>query len=95
MVGLFIMNPQPKTDELFNGMRGVRALPVSDSLDPTDCRPPGASVHGIFQARILECVAISYSRESRQQFLTARFSETLASAVSTNTGLIFMSSTQC
>ena len=26
--------------------------------------PPGSSVHGIFQARILEWVAISYSRES-------------------------------
>ena len=24
-----------------------------------DCRPPGSSVHGIFQARILEWVAIS------------------------------------
>ena len=25
-----------------------------------DCSPPGTSVHGIFQARILEWVAISY-----------------------------------
>ena len=32
--------------------------------DPTDCSPPGSSVHGIFQARILEWVAISYSRGS-------------------------------
>ena len=31
-----------------------------------DCRPPGASVHGISQARILECVAISSSRGSSQ-----------------------------
>ena len=30
--------------------------------DPMDCRPPGSSVHGILQARILECVAISFSR---------------------------------
>ena len=30
--------------------------------DPTDCSPPGSSVHGILQARILECVAISFSR---------------------------------
>ena len=29
-----------------------------------DCRPPGSSVHGILQARILEWVAISFSRES-------------------------------
>ena len=29
-----------------------------------DCSPPGSSVHGIFQARILERVAISFSRGS-------------------------------
>ena len=28
---------------------------------PMDCSPPGFSVHGILQARILEWVAISYS----------------------------------
>ena len=32
--------------------------------DPMDCSPPGSSVHGIFQARILEWAAISYSRGS-------------------------------
>ena len=31
---------------------------------PTDCSLSGSSVHGIFQARILEWVAISYSRGS-------------------------------
>jgi len=31
-----------------------------------DCKSPGSSVHGIFQARILEQVAISYSRRSSQ-----------------------------
>ena len=34
---------------------------VSDSLQPMDCNPPGSSVHGISQARILEWVAISFS----------------------------------
>ena len=34
--------------------------------DPMDCSLPGASVHGIFQARILEWVAISFSRGSSQ-----------------------------
>ena len=29
--------------------------------DPMDCSPPGSSVHGIFQARMLEWVAISFS----------------------------------
>ena len=32
--------------------------------NPMDCSPPGSSVHGILQARILEWVAISFSRES-------------------------------
>ena len=32
--------------------------------DLTDCSPPGSSVHGILQARILEWVAISFSRGS-------------------------------
>ena len=30
--------------------------------DPMDCSPPGSSVHGISQARIIEWVAISFSR---------------------------------
>ena len=34
--------------------------------DPVDCSLPGSSVHGILQARILEWVAISFSRESSQ-----------------------------
>ena len=32
--------------------------------DPIDCNPPGSSVRGILQARILECVTISFSRGS-------------------------------
>ena len=32
--------------------------------DPIDCRLPGSSVHGIFQARILKWVAISFSSRS-------------------------------
>ena len=34
--------------------------------DPMDYSPPGSSVHGILQARILEWVAISFSRGSSQ-----------------------------
>ena len=30
--------------------------------DPMDCSPPGSSVHGILQARILQWVAIPFSR---------------------------------
>ena len=34
-------------------------LTLSDSMD---CSLPGSSVHGIFQARVLEWVAIAFSR---------------------------------
>ena len=32
--------------------------------NPVDCSPPGSSVHGILQARILERVAVSFSKGS-------------------------------
>ena len=34
--------------------------------DPVDCTLPGSSVHGIFQAIVLEWIAISFSRGSSQ-----------------------------
>ena len=34
--------------------------------DPMNCSPPGYSVHGVFQAGMLEWVAISFSRRSFQ-----------------------------
>ena len=37
---------------------------MSNSCDPMDCSLPVSSVHGILQARILEWVAISFSRGS-------------------------------
>ena len=33
-------------------------------FDPMDCSLPGSSVHGIFQARVLEWVVIFFSKES-------------------------------
>ena len=39
---------------------------LSNSLQPMDCSPPGSSVHGILQARILEWDAIPFSRGSSQ-----------------------------
>ena len=36
---------------------------VSNSYHPMDCSPPGSSVHGISQARILERVAMSFSSD--------------------------------
>ena len=32
--------------------------------DPIDGSPPGSSVHGIFQARVLECGAIAYTNKT-------------------------------
>ena len=34
---------------------------VSNSSDPMDCSPPSSSVHGIFQAKVLEWGAIAFS----------------------------------
>ena len=39
---------------------------MSDSYDSMDYSPPGSSGHGILQARILEWVAIPFSRGSSQ-----------------------------
>ena len=43
--------------------------------DPMDCSPPGSSVHGIFQARVLEWGAIAFSggrASSNQNHLQGR-----------------------
>ena len=42
-------------------MDAQRAQLCPTLCDPTDCSLPDSSVHGIFQARILEWVAISFS----------------------------------
>ena len=34
---------------------------VNDTCDPTDCSLPGSPIHGIFQTRVLEWVAIAFS----------------------------------
>ena len=44
----------------------VHAQSCLTLCDPMDCSLPGPSVHGVFQARMLEWVAISYSRRSSQ-----------------------------
>ena len=41
---------------------GLVTKSYSTLYDPMDCSPPGYSVHGISQARILEWVTISFSR---------------------------------
>ena len=45
--------------------------------DPMDCSLPGSSVHGIFQARVLEWVEISFSRYGDDTTLMAESEEEL------------------
>ena len=48
--------------------------------DPMDCSPPGSSIHGIFQARVLEWGAIAFSAR--------RYGDGLKSPVSQGVGII-------
>ena len=42
----------------------AKSLQLCPTLcDPMDCSLPGSSVHGIFQARVLEWGAIAFSKE--------------------------------
>ena len=61
--------------EYRSGWSEVNSLSLSvtlaDSLSPTlcdpmDCSLSGSSIHGLFQARVLEWIAISFSRGSSQ-----------------------------
>ena len=40
--------------------------------DPMDCSPPGSSIHGIFQARLLEWGAIAFSKMCVEVFYILR-----------------------
>ena len=58
---------QRSREEGFDCLRAVLSCSVvSDSLWSHDCSPPGSSVHGILQARVLEWVAMPSSRGSSQ-----------------------------
>ena len=48
--------------DLWDGNEIIQSCPTL--CDPMDCSLSGSSVHGIFQARVLECIAISFSRGS-------------------------------
>ena len=54
----------PSTDEWINKLWCTVAQSCPTLCNPVDCSPPGSSVHGIFPARILEWVIVSYSRRS-------------------------------
>ena len=55
------------------------------------CCPPGSSVHGIFQARILEWVAISFSRGSPDPGFEPSSLALKADSSPVHTGLKFVS----
>ena len=40
--------------------------------NPMDCSPPGSSVHGIFQARVLEWVAIAVTTANPREYHIVR-----------------------
>ena len=50
--------------------------------DPMDCSLPGSSVHGIFQARVLEWGAIDFSAISSRLFISLACSNLSGSFVS-------------
>ena len=62
-------------------LRGIKLLESESEVtqscpalcDPMDCSLPGSSVRGIFQARVLEWVAISFSKLSCLIFINLSF----------------------
>ena len=63
---LMLMSHWKKSTAFKNYAVCISCLVMSDSLQPIDCSPPGSSVHGIIQARILEWAAIPFSKGSSQ-----------------------------
>ena len=61
--------PSPRT----NPAAAAKLLQLCLTLcDPVDCSPPGSSVHGIFQARVLEWRAIAFSRANPREYRIVR-----------------------
>ena len=56
------LSPNSKSTSLAHSLLLLSRVQLS--VTPMDCSPPGSSVHGIFQARILEWVPSSYFRGS-------------------------------
>ena len=71
--GVNAERPEDKKGEKFNvtAVEGLKVKTESEVVqscptlwDPMDCSLLGFSIHGILQARVLEWVAISFSRGS-------------------------------
>ena len=61
-----------KSELLVSKVESEVAQSCPTLCDPIDCSLPGSSVHGIFQAIVLEWIAISFSRGSSQPGPPAR-----------------------
>ena len=58
-----------KEEENLSLLAGTKSLQSCTTLcDPMDCSPPGSSVYGILQARVLEWVAFSFSNATSIMF---------------------------
>ena len=67
----------------------------STLCDPTDYRPSGSSVHGIFQARILEWVAIPFSRGSSWPWVSGIAGKLFTLWTTREARVVYGSSTVC
>ena len=63
-MALLVKSPQGHCKGTFFALCAVCSVISSSLWPPMGCSPSGSSVHGIFQERIQEWVAISYSRRS-------------------------------
>ena len=59
--------------------------------NPTDCNLPGSSDHGIFQARVLEWVAIAFSKNIHRNYLITKLHGLLNILTAIMTGHSFYS----
>ena len=59
-----LLSPSPSLFKLTLNLKVLVAQSYPTLCDTVDCSPPGSSVHGILQARILEWVIILFSKGS-------------------------------
>ena len=61
---IFPSGCEGKLGVALESLQGLRDLTL---CNPMDCSPPGSSIHGIFQARVLEWGAIAFSVQLQHQ----------------------------
>ena len=58
------MRPKDNGSQTSTAAAAAKSLQSCPTLhDPMDCSLPGSSIHGIFEARVLEWVAIAFSTD--------------------------------